>query len=699
MKRPGSLIIRITDKIEQNCAIGAIRQGMIMLIPLLVVGYGALMIASLPITAYQNFITNLWDGWIVDILQCIHKGVNNLFSVILAVTTSVSYSLLKSQKKGIYSGAGDSIILAIITLAALAGYTGIQYDSFSISSFSNMNVFTALFVALISGQLYYAVKSLDIFKVKRQGTNTDSIYLDAIEGIWPAVVILGVFAIFHMILQVIFHVNGLQELLEHAADYLINSINSNFGSGIAVVITTHVLWFFGIHGHNVLDVVIKQNFEDITVGIFSKTFQDVFVLIGSTGSMLCLVIAILLFARRKSVRNIAVMAAPSLVFNICEIAMFGIPVILNPVFLIPFLLCPILNYLISYIAIFTGLVPHVINTVGWTTPVILSGYQATGSWRGSVLQLICIVLGVLIYRPFIHLYEELGEQRLINNVRQLVEELQRQEACNLISPLTRRDDELGKTARILAEELKDAVNNNKLFLMYQPQVDGNGKCIGAEALIRWKHPMIGYIYPPLIIQLAKEKNILHKLESFIFDKAAAAIARLDGTVDPDFKLSVNITNESLQWDGFEKCVEACVAKHKISSKQLCLEITEQDAFSSSIDIIEKIKNLKGKGHKFLIDDFGMGHTSLLYLQTDYFDVVKLDGTLTRDILVNDRNSDIISSIIQLGHSLKYTTIAEWVESEEQKDKLKDLGCDVFQGYLYSKPIELDEFISWLGAQI
>ena len=133
----------------------------------------------------------------------------------------------------------------------------------------------------------------------------------------------------------------------------------------------------------------------------------------------------------------------------------------------------------------------------------------------------------------------------------------------------------------------------------------------------------------------------------------------------------------------------------ISSKYLCLEITEQDALSSSDVVTDKIRNLKARGHRFLIDDFGMGHTSLMYLQTNYFDVVKLDGALTRDILTNERNRDIISSIVYLGKSLHFKIIAEYVETKEQRNKLKELGCDAFQGYLYSKPLEFDELIRWL----
>lgn len=696
MNRIKKSIMRVADKIENSCVVGAIRQGMIMMIPLLVVGYFAAMLIKLPIPAYQKFMSGLCGGRVVEVLTCIYSGVNDFFAVFLAVTTSVSYSIMKRRKKGIYEGTGNIIILVIITLAAFVGYSGIQYDDFSISKFSNMHAFTALFIALISSEIYYALKRHRIFHVKRQKTNTDSIYIEALEGIAPALIITGLFALLHQFFEVLFGVSGLQELMEKWFDALLEPLQDGLGAGMVVILFTHGLWFFGIHGHNMLDVVIKQNFSDVTAGIFSKTMQDVFVLLGGTGATLCLVIAIVLFARKKGMRDLAYMAAPSVLFNICEIVLFGVPVILNPIFLVPFILVPVVNYLISYAAIYIGLVPQVIHEVDWTTPVMLSGYQATGSWAGAILQIICIVTGVLIYKPFVRMYEEQSESRMRRDVKRLVEEVKRQEENNSISPLTKREDELGHMARILATELVEAVHNKELFLMYQPQVNCEGRCIGVEALIRWEHPEFGFIYPPLIIQLAKEKKILQTLEKFIFDEAGCTISRLNEYVPSDFKVSVNITNESLEWDGIEQCIEDVVNKYNIPNEQFCLEITEQDALSSSIDITDKIKSLKMKGHKFLIDDFGMGHTSLVYLQTNYFNVVKLDGALTRDILNNERNSDIIASIVYLGQSLHFKIIAEYVEDEAQRDELKRLGCDAFQGYLYSKPICLDELIKWLG---
>lgn len=109
-----------------------------------------------------------------------------------------------------------------------------------------------------------------------------------------------------------------------------------------------------------------------------------------------------------------------------------------------------------------------------------------------------------------------------------------------------------------------------------------------------------------------------------------------------------------------------------------------------------MKRLRAAGHKLLIDDFGMGHTSLLYLNSHTFDIVKLDGSLVRDLLVNETNQTIVRSIVELTNKLGMSVIAEFVETEEQKVVLEKLGCLCYQGHLYSKPVVLESFIAFLN---
>ncbi len=695
MKNKKQKKVSLTEKIQNNSAITAIRQGLICCIPLIVIGSIALMLMSLPIPIYQRFIIGVFGGRLYELLNFVYSSVYNFYSIIFAGAVTICFSLKKQQKYKQKMNMGETLVLTLITITALVGTLGIQYESFDIKSLSNINMFMALFVSLVSSNLFYLIKKKQWLKLNRDSNFYDSFYSGAIEGIIPAIIIIGFFSILRLVFVEVFEVNTVQELLESYANELIKMVDYNFGAGIAVVLLSQFMWFFGIHGNNILETVIEQNFTQIGNEVFNKTFLDVFVIIGGCGAILGLVIAIMIYGKKKHIRNIATLSLTTTIFNISEIAVFGIPVILNPTFVIPFICIPIFNYVVCYMAMIMGWIPLVTNQVEWSAPIIVNAFQATGSWKGILLQIFCIAIDVLVYKPYVKLYEDVSDKNFAKNVELLVERLKEDEENSIVITYTDEQDELGKVARILATELEEAIAKKKLFLLYQPQVNSKDICVGGEALLRWKHPIVGYIYPPLIIKLAKEQNLLHKLEEFIMDTACSAIATIQRQVDYEFKISINLTNGSLEWDGIEACLDKYVEKYNIPNSRLWLEITENDAISSSINTIEKIKNIKNKGHKFLIDDFGMGHTSLLYLQTNYFDVLKLDGILTRDILENKRNSEIVSSIAYLSRSLDIDIIAEYVATPEQRDELAEIGCYAFQGDLYSRPIALPEFVEWM----
>jgi len=693
-ERVKNRLFRISDFFDNNIMFMAVRQGMVMMIPLLVSGSVALMLSSLPLPMYQEFLSNLWNGRIVEFFCFIQSASFGFFAVGLSLTTSYSYAMLRQRSRG--NAKSDSVMVMLLTMVCLVGFSGIQHEDFSVAALGTNNIFTALFITLGCSELFFRIKDKRFFHIQQRGMEADDCYGEAVSGIIPVLLVVSFVALLRQVFVALFHVDSVQGLLEIVVSRLLMSIENGLVVAIAILLLAHCMWLVGIHGSNVLEPVMQENFVQISAGVvYSKTFQDVFVLMGGTGSALCLVIAILLFSRKGSIKSIAKLSFPAAIFNISEIIAFGLPVILNPIFAIPYLLVPVVLCVISYLAIYIGIVPHVVHQVGWTTPVFLSGYLATGSIAGSILQVVCLAVGVLIYLPFLRLFEERDERQLVKNVKELTKELQRQEAANAIMPLTERKDSLGGVARVLTADLKDAIREKKLFFVYQPQVDTEEKCIGAEVLIRWIHPIAGFIYPPLIIQLAKEEKLLHDIEAYLFDEAAYAISEIEKVIPTEFKISVNVTNESLAWEDFEDCVSEKVSKYHISPKRLWLEITEQDALVSSEEMLDKIQRLKDRGHKFLIDDFGMGHTSLTYLQTNHFGVVKLDGSLTKDVLQNNRNRDIITAITELGKSLHFETIAEYVETEEQKNKLLELGCDGFQGYYYSKPIALKELIPWM----
>ena len=686
------VLMHITDKMENSCVLGAIRQGMIMMIPLLVVGYLSAMLVNLPISAYQSFMHHLLGGRVEDFFLCLYCCVNRFFSVFLAAAVSVGYSIMMRRKKGVNESTGSIIILVIITLAAFAGYSGIQYDDFSVDKFSNMHTFSALLVALISSVVYYALKGRGLFQmIGQHGMNTDSVYIAAIEGIGPAVIIIGFFSLLHQLFHVCFGVDGIQELMEQIFNYMLTPIKNGLGSGLIVIFLTHGLRFLGFHGHNMLDTVIKQHFTDVTAGIFSKTMQDVFVLLGGTGAMLCLVTAILLFARKKDVRHLAFMAAPTVIFNISEIALFGIPVIFNPIFLVPFILVPIANFLITYGAIYSGIVPHVVNEVDWTTPILLSGYQATGSWRGAVLQVVCLTAGVLIYRPFVRIYEEQSRLRIARDVKRLVEEMQREEENNSIGILTKREDNLGYVARVLASELAEAVRNKELFMMYQPQVNCDGECIGVEALIRWNSSALGFVNPADFIPLAEYLGLINPIGEYVMKNAALRCKYWNDMGHPEYHVNVNLSVVQLLQNDIVKKVAKVLEETRIIPQNLTLEVTESLAINDMVRMKKILSEIRNLGVRVALDDFGTGYSSLNHIREMPLDVIKIDRCFIEHLGEDDFSNAFVRMVSELANAINVRVCVEGVETKRQRDIVKKMGIRMIQGFFYGKPMKIEEF--------
>ena len=231
----------------------------------------------------------------------------------------------------------------------------------------------------------------------------------------------------------------------------------------------------------------------------------------------------------------------TVIFNLNEILTLGIPIILNPIMVIPFICTPVICYMIAFGATYIGLIPPVTHTVPWSTPVFLSGYIGTGSMSGSLLQLVMIAIGVAVYVPFLRVNEAAQRKNAEEQIHNVIRIIQEKEDLNEGYDLLSKPDQTGQICRMLQQDLKNAIRNKELYLLLQPQVDDKGKCIGGEALLRWKHPFYGMIYPPLIVYLAKESNLLEELEKLIIDQTVSAIADINRKCGPDFKMWKNIS--------------------------------------------------------------------------------------------------------------------------------------------------------------
>ncbi|MFZ0956193.1 MAG: EAL domain-containing protein [Candidatus Sulfotelmatobacter sp.] len=243
----------------------------------------------------------------------------------------------------------------------------------------------------------------------------------------------------------------------------------------------------------------------------------------------------------------------------------------------------------------------------------------------------------------------------------------------------------------MEEDLRQAIKTNDFRLYYQPQVD-RGILIGAEALVRWKHPKRGFLSPDEFIPLAEQTGLILSLGDWVLETACKQIAAWGLRKNTaHLTVAVNISARQLLNPDFVQNVLSTLDRTGANPQNLKLELTESMFVEDLEDVVTKMRVLKSHGLRFSLDDFGMGYSSLAYLRRLPLDQLKIDQEFVRDILVDASSSAIAQSIISLSRAMGLSVIAEGVETEEQREFLARLGCHSFQGFLFSAALPVEQF--------
>lgn len=686
------------NRIEHTVVVRSIRLGLTDLIPILMVGAFALVLKTFPVPAYHAFIENVANGFFLQFLEFTYNATFGVLAVYMTYCISRSYMGMVTDKLSLDYGGIISSLIGFFILA------GAGTADFSLDSLGPKSMFVAVISGLGGSALYKYFDTLSSRNRKRLVfTGGDQEFNYVVSIIMPVALTVLVFAFVNTLIVRFFHVDSFRSLIIEAFNGLFSQGETGFFKGFFFVLFSSVLWFFGIHGSDTLEGVMQHYFttglainqQAVAAGqeppvILTKGFFDCFVLMGGCGATICLLITILIFSRNKGRRFLGRAATLPMIFNINEMMVFGLPIIYNLTMLIPFLLTPLVCYSTAYAAMYTGLVPKVINEVEWTTPIILGGYQATGSILGSFLQIFNVVVGVLIYLPFVRRLDRLSEQNRQREFKAFVDYYVRNETGLAGINLLEMDNKNGEFAKTLCSELRSSIGK-EIVLAYQPQYHYDGTCIGVEALFRWRHPLHGVVYPPLAIKLAEDGGFLDDMEEAIMMKALEDRPRLLEKFGKDIKLSINITGNTVIRDRFLKFCKKQNEEVSFKGRNICLEVTEQAAISFGDDTLNALRSLKEMGILLAIDDFSMGQTSVHYLRENLFDIIKLDGSMVRGMTETENYREIVSSITKLSNSLNLQVLAEYVETEDQRELLHGMGCDLYQGYLYSPAIYVEDF--------
>ena len=255
--------------------------------------------------------------------------------------------------------------------------------------------------------------------------------------------------------------------------------------------------------------------------------------------------------------------------------------------------------------------------------------------------------------------------------------------ADVISEELRRQRTMTEFAAALEEEQ---------FQMYlQPQIDKDNVVYGAEALVRWIHPKRGLVMPGEFVEFFEEVGLIHKLDEYIWNQAAKQLAIWKQIGYEDWYISVNISVKDFYYLDIYNVLVGIVQKYDIEPKNLRLEITETALVVDSETSVETVKKLRKAGFILEIDDFGSGYSSLNMLKDFDVDVIKIDRQFLAETENEGRSKDILATIIELANRVNMEVITEGVETRQQIQMLSDMGCNLFQGYYFSKPISVDDY--------
>jgi EAL domain-containing protein (putative c-di-GMP-specific phosphodiesterase class I) len=245
----------------------------------------------------------------------------------------------------------------------------------------------------------------------------------------------------------------------------------------------------------------------------------------------------------------------------------------------------------------------------------------------------------------------------------------------------------------MESDIRRALEEGDQFqVYYQPQLDlDSGRLVGAEALVRWRHPQRGIIAPGMFIALAEETGLIVPLGEWVLRTACLEAARWR-----PLRVAVNLSPAQFRVAGLAEMIAGVVGETGIDPERLELEITEGVLLTDTEQTLTTLNALKSIGVEIAIDDFGTGYSSLGYLRRFPIDRIKIDGSFIRDIETGDGGLAIVRAVIALGASLAMRTTAEGVETAEQAHRLRELGCDDAQGYLFSPPLPAEEFAAFVA---
>ena|GEM_PF-1621413 len=505
---------------------------------------------------------------------------------------------------------------------------------------------------------------------------------------------LGIIALFSCAIKL-----GAAIWLKSGMDFL-NNLSmyfypKDFLHGISYVLLRTVPWFFGLHGYYLfLDIDVaftaaqKININDWhtlhhPLNILSPVFYDMWCNAGGTGNTVSLIICIFMEAKSPHRRLLGV-AAPMAIFNINEPLIFGYPIVLNPVMIIPFVLVPLMSYLVAYGATYLDMVPRISEIVSWSTPSPVKVWLASGHSVSAVfLYLLIISLGVVIYRPFVttSLKQSVPDN---SDLDLLTGEMNMTQPTDFEMVPNYSHIVEGNSYIEAQRQIEKLQNSGQFILYFQPQVRLSDHIIVAlEVLIRHQSDS-GKITPPVFLKYYERTGLMPEMDFWVMEHALDYV-RENMYDAEDMTLSVNISPQTLVDYRLLNVVRKVLAKPLPTGWQLEFEITESQKVQEPVRVAEVLEKMRSLGIKIALDDFGSGYSTLHYLTRYPLDKIKLDRSMVLGLAKPD-GFNFLRQVVKLCMVVKCEVLIEGVETQDELAQVQMAGIEFCQGYFFHRPL-------------
>ncbi|GIU20088.1 MULTISPECIES: EAL domain-containing protein [unclassified Shewanella] len=495
----------------------------------------------------------------------------------------------------------------------------------------------------------------------------------------------------------------LSQLVILTGSYLENLVSSvgldpmTFAGGLIYQTLLGILGAVGINGHNMLFAMKQQIYADslanieawqageASLNIISQGFYDAFLSMGGSGNCISLLLCVLIFSQKYNHRMLAIVAIPMVMFNINEVLLFGLPILFNPIMIIPFILVPLVSFVIVYACIALGVVSPVVSIVNWMTPPIFSGYFAMGEQLdGALLQMFVITVGIFIYRPFYLVYVGKHLISLDPNTRYAAAE---GSIFNHVLRSVRDSTHDNITQSSAQKRMAKILRQGNLVMFYQKiQSIQNKEQYNYEALLRYVDDKGKLCSPEFILdfQLLEAMPLLDKLviELVLTDMQKMDL-RLGGRV------SINVSVASIEKPDFVSHLLSRLDHYSIAPTSIEIEITEEAMLSDKVFLTRVMTELQQSKITIAMDDFGSGYASFPHLLQYPFNKVKIDRSLLLDAQSN-KGKEIYKLVTKLGEIANCKIVAEGVETQQEFEFIENCGVDFVQGFYLARPLPLEK---------